>query len=168
MTPDAVAQARRKQLEIVREYPAPIEDLWGLWTTREGIESWWGPEGFTVKVVELDLRVGGGMRYTMAATAPEQVEFMRKADLPLSTELRLTYTAVRRYELLAYEVLADFIPGVDPYAVATTVHFERIPHGGRMTLRFDRMHDEPWTQRARMGRDSELEKLSRLLQNPKR
>jgi uncharacterized protein YndB with AHSA1/START domain len=167
MTPDAVARTKPKQLEIVREYPAPVEDLWALWTTREGIESWWGPEGFTVKVAQLDLRIGGRMRYTMAATGPEQVEFMRKADLPLSTELLLTYTAVRPYELLGYEALADFIPGVDPYAVATTVRFERTPRGGRMTLRFDRMHDEPWTRRARMGRESELEKLSRLLQKRK-
>jgi uncharacterized protein YndB with AHSA1/START domain len=167
MTPDALARTDPRQLEIVRDYPAPIEDLWELWTTREGVESWWGPDGFTVKVAELDLRTGGGMRYTMAATAPEQVEFMRKADLPLSTEVRLTYTAVRRYELLAYEALADFIPGIDPYAVATVVQFEQVPRGGRMTLRFDRMHDEPWTQRARMGRESELEKLSRLLQKRK-
>jgi uncharacterized protein YndB with AHSA1/START domain len=167
MTPDAVTQAKPKQLEIVREYRAPIEDLWELWTTREGIESWWGPEGFTVKVSELDLRIGGEMHYTMAATAPEQVEFMRKAELPLSTEVRLTYTGVRPNELLAYETLADFIPGVEPYAIATTVQFQRIPLGGRMTLLFDRMHDEPWTQRARLGRESELAKLARLLQRRK-
>jgi len=42
MTPDAVSQAKPKQLEIAREYPALIEELWELWTTREGIESWWG------------------------------------------------------------------------------------------------------------------------------
>jgi uncharacterized protein YndB with AHSA1/START domain len=164
MTADGVARAQPAQLELVREYPAPVEDLWALWSTRDGIESWWGPEGFTVEVAELDLRVGGAMVYTMVATAPPQVEFMRKARLPLSTEVRLTYTAVRRCELLAYEALADFVPGVDPYPLATTVQFEPIPSGARMTVRFDRMHDEQWTQRARMGRESELEKLARLLQ----
>ena len=167
MSADATAEANPRRLELVREYAAPVEDLWGLWTTREGIESWWGPDGFTVEVEELDLHVGGEMRYTMAATAPEQVEFMRKAGLPLSTEVRLTYTAVRPYELLGYETFADFIPGVEPYAVGTTVQFQRIPLGGRMTLRFDRMHDEAWTQRARLGRESELAKLGRLLQKRK-
>jgi uncharacterized protein YndB with AHSA1/START domain len=164
MTPDAASQAEPRQLEIVREYPAPVEDLWGLWTTRDGIQAWWGPDGFTVKVAELDLRIGGEMHYTMTATAAQQVEFMKKAELPLSTEVRLKYTAVRPCELLGYETLADFIPGVEPYAVATTVQFQRIPLGSRMTLRFDRMHDEPWTERARLGHEGELAKLSRLLQ----
>jgi uncharacterized protein YndB with AHSA1/START domain len=118
MTPDAVSQAKPKQLEIVREYPAPIEELWELWTTREGIESWWGPEGFTVKVAELDLRIGGHMYYTMAATAPEQVEFMKKAGLPLSTEVRLTYTEVSWCRYRSRTLIAPR-PSTKPRASAT-------------------------------------------------
>ena len=35
------------KIVIERTYEASIEDIWELWTTREGIESWWGPEGFS-------------------------------------------------------------------------------------------------------------------------
>jgi uncharacterized protein YndB with AHSA1/START domain len=167
MRPRAVSRAEPAQLELVREYSAPVEELWALWTTREGIESWWGPDGFKVKVTALDLRNGGEMRYTMTASAPEQVEFMRQSELPLSTEVLVTYAEVRQCELLAYETLADFIPGVEPYAVASTVQFQRVLLGSRMTVRFDRMHDGPWTQRARLGRESELAKLARLLRPAK-
>ena len=33
---------------VERVYRAPVEDLWALWTTKAGFESWWGPEGFRV------------------------------------------------------------------------------------------------------------------------
>ena len=35
---------------------ATVEDVWALWTTEPGIESWWGPDGFDVTVGHLDLR----------------------------------------------------------------------------------------------------------------
>ena len=38
---------------------ANVEALWRLWTTKTGIESWWGPEGAAVKVQKLDLRPEG-------------------------------------------------------------------------------------------------------------
>jgi hypothetical protein len=69
---------------------------------------------------------------------------------------------------LAYEAPADFIPGVEPYAVATTIDSRAAAEGVQMILRFDRMHDELWTQRSLAGRESELVRLSRLLQSPKR
>ena len=35
---------------IERTYRAQAEELWDLWTTKTGFESWWGPEGFRVEV----------------------------------------------------------------------------------------------------------------------
>src|SRR6185369_12585987 len=76
--------SQRRTITLERTFTAPVEDVWELWTTREGIESWWGPDGFTVKVRKLDLRVGGELLYDMIATAPEQIEFMKKAGMPTS------------------------------------------------------------------------------------
>jgi DNA-binding transcriptional ArsR family regulator len=73
---------------------ASIDDVWALWTTKVGIESWWGPEGFAVKVHKLDLRPGGEMLYAMTAVDPPQVQFMRQAGMPLTTEAKLTYTEI--------------------------------------------------------------------------
>lgn len=157
------ATASRRRITMERIYQATVEDVWDLWTTKEGIESWWGPDGFTVVVRTLDLRPGGEMRYAMTATAPPQIEFMRKAGMPLTTELLVRYTEVVAPRRLAYLHLADFIPGVEPYDVATLV--ELFPSGGsvRMVLSFDAMHDEQWTERAVMGWEMELGKLARVL-----
>src|SRR5277367_2543510 len=112
------------RITIERTYTASVEDVWALWTTKTGIESWWGPDGFTTKVLQLDLRPGGELRYAMSATAAPQVEFMKNAGMPLTTEGRITYTEVDAHRRLGYIHLADFIPGVAPYDVATTVEFQ--------------------------------------------
>ncbi len=153
----------KRRIKLERTYQAAIENVWDLWTTREGIESWWGPDGFEVKVRHLDLRPGGELRYAMTAVGPPQVEFMKSAGLPLTTEARIVYSEVLRHRRLAYLQLADFIPGVEPYDVATTVELQPGSSGVRMILTFDAMHDEEWTQRAVMGRESELARLAQAL-----
>jgi uncharacterized protein YndB with AHSA1/START domain len=162
-TETGASPAARRRITIERTYQAPIEDLWDLWTTKEGIESWWGPDGFVVKVRKLDLRPGGELHYAMIATAPEQIEFMKRAVMPLTTECRVTYTEVVPPRRLAYEHLADFIPGVQPYVVAMVVELHPSAQGVRMVLTFDAMHDEEWTQRAVMGWENELGKLAKVL-----
>ncbi len=148
---------------IERTYAASIEDVWELWTTEEGIESWWGPDGFSVKVHELDLRPGGEMRYAMTAVAAAQVQFMKRAGMPLTTEAKLTYTAIVPGKSIAYTHRADFIPGVEPYDVGNKVEFFADGDNVRMIVTLDPMHSDEWTQRAVMGMESQLGKLARVI-----
>jgi uncharacterized protein YndB with AHSA1/START domain len=152
-----------RKITLERTYKASVEDLWDLWTTKEGIESWWGPDGFTTKVLELDLRSGGELLYAMTATAPAQVAFMKNAGLPLTNQNRITYTEVVIQRRLAYTHLADFIPGVEPYDVATLVEFHSNGRSVHMVLTFEPMHDEQWTRRAVMGHESQLGKLEMVI-----
>jgi uncharacterized protein YndB with AHSA1/START domain len=163
-----MSETSRRSRTLERTYHAPPEEVWELFTTKAGIESWWGPEGFTVHVRKLDLRVGGSLEYAMVATAPAQKEFMQRAGMPLTTESRLTYTEVTPPRRLAYRAWADFIPGVEPYACATLVELYPSADGTRLLLTFDAMHDEGWTRRAVMGHESELAKLAQLLEGKKR
>ena len=70
MTPPARTITPDRRIRLERTFQATLEDVWQLWTTKEGIESWWGPEGFSVQVRTLDLRPGGLLQYAMTATAP--------------------------------------------------------------------------------------------------
>ncbi len=146
-------------ITIERIYRTTIDDLWDLWTTKEGIESWWGPEGFKVKVHELALRVVGGIHYTMIAVAPEQIKFMKEAGMPLEHEARHTYTEIVPKRRLAQNHVIDFIPGVKPYQVSSVVEFNVNGPDVRMLLTLEAMHDEEWTERCRMGWESQLGKL---------
>ena len=157
-------QPARRRVSIERTFSGTVEDVWELWTTKEGIESWWGPDGFSVKVRRLDVRLGGELLYAMTADAPDQVDFLKKAGMPLTTESLVTYTDVVPLQRLGFTQLADFIPGVKPYEVATTVELETVPQGVRLVLTLDTMHDEEWTRLAVMGWESELGKLGRVLE----
>lgn len=52
---------------IVRELDAPRELVFKAWTQAERLAQWWGPAGFTLDVLELDLRAGGIFHYGMRA-----------------------------------------------------------------------------------------------------
>ncbi|MEO6608733.1 MAG: SRPBCC domain-containing protein [Aestuariivirga sp.] len=151
------------QFNITRNYPAPIEAAWALWTTKDGIESWWGPEGFEVVVSALDLRPGGELIYLMTARAPQQVAFMKQAGMPLSTPCKVTYTDVQPTVRLAYKTLTDFVPNVKSYEVGTVVELQRTTVGTKVTITFDAMHDDIWTERARAGHESQMRKLDALI-----
>ena len=44
---------------IERTFDAPIELVWQMWTEPEHFKNWYGPQGFSIPVAEIDLRVGG-------------------------------------------------------------------------------------------------------------
>jgi uncharacterized protein YndB with AHSA1/START domain len=166
MTNHATAGApatRRERVTIERTYDASIEDVWEMWTTKDGIESWWGPEGFATTVRAIDLRVGGVLDYTMRATETGQIEFMKKAGMPIAIDHRLTYTEVTPPKRLGFSNYADFIPGVEPYQVNHLVELRTTADGVRVTVTIDRMHDDYWTEMAVKGWTSELEKLAKAL-----
>ena len=157
--------AARKKITLERTFDASIEEVWDLWTTKEGIESWWGPDGFATQVSTLDLRPGGELVYAFTAIAPDQIAFLKNAGMPVTQTIRGTYTAVDPQRRLAYRTLADFIPGVEPYDVDTAVDLVATAAGVRVVLTLDAMHDEHWSKLMVMGWENELGKLARLLES---
>ncbi|HMI87028.1 MAG TPA: SRPBCC domain-containing protein [Polyangiaceae bacterium] len=84
----------KKQITLERTFDATLEEVWEMWTTQEGIESWWGPNGFVVKVRKIDLRPGGELQYAMTAVGADEIAFIKKSGMPLTGEHRLTYTEI--------------------------------------------------------------------------
>jgi uncharacterized protein YndB with AHSA1/START domain len=54
-----------RQLELVREFNAPIELVWNFWTESERLAQWFAPLPYTVPTCELDLRPGGSLYLVM-------------------------------------------------------------------------------------------------------
>jgi uncharacterized protein YndB with AHSA1/START domain len=153
----------RRRVTLERTFKAPLEDVWELWTTKAGLESWWGPDGFRVEVHTLELRPGGKLVYDMIAVTPEHIEFLKKAGMPPTHAAHATFTEVTPMTRLAYLHAADFIPGVEPYDVKYLVELFPSTDSVKMVLSFEAMHDEYWTNMAMQGWESELKKLERLL-----
>ena len=158
-----MAKTSSNMIRIERTYPTSAEEVWRLWTTSDGIESWWAPDGFKCEVRKLDLRPGGELVYAFTATGPEQVEFMKGAGMPLTTEARKTFTELTQPTRLAYRSLIDFVPGLDPYQELTIVDLTPSGDSVRVVMTMEPLHEDVWTQRLMMGRENELDNLAKLI-----
>jgi uncharacterized protein YndB with AHSA1/START domain len=153
----------KRQITMERTFTAALDEVWELWTTKDGIESWWGPIGFETKVARLELRVGGALEYSFTAVGPDQVKFMKDAQQPLTQHMKARYTVVQPKTAAAWQNLVEFIPGITPYEVESRFDLEARGKQVHMKLRFDAMHDEQFTQFAEMGWKEELGKLEQRL-----
>jgi uncharacterized protein YndB with AHSA1/START domain len=153
----------KRQITMERTFTATLDEVWELWTTKDGIESWWGPIGFETKVARLELRVGGALEYSFTAVGPDQVKFMKDAQQPLTQHMKARYTLVQPKTAAAWQNLVEFIPGITPYEVESRFDLEARGKQVHMKLRFDAMHDEQFTQFAEMGWKEELGKLEQRL-----
>ncbi len=62
-----------REIVVIRTFQAPRELVWRAMTERDRIEQWWGPEGFSTTVEELDFQPGGRWKYVM--TAPDGTKY---------------------------------------------------------------------------------------------
>lgn len=89
-------QSAPLMLSFERSYEASVADLWYLWTTKAGFESWWGPKGFRVEVHKIEPRVGGALVYDMIAVGREEIEYMKKANMAASHATHGSFTEAVR------------------------------------------------------------------------
>jgi uncharacterized protein YndB with AHSA1/START domain len=55
---------REPELVISRDFDAPRDLVWRVITEPEHLQHWWGPKGWLVRVLQLDLRPGGIFHYS--------------------------------------------------------------------------------------------------------
>ena len=66
-------QPLERELTLTRVFAAPRALVFQAWTDPKHVAQWWGPEGFTNPVCEVDARVGGSLRIVMRA--PDGTEY---------------------------------------------------------------------------------------------
>jgi uncharacterized protein YndB with AHSA1/START domain len=163
------AQTRQAKVVIERTYRVGIEDLWELWTTKAGFESWWGPDGFRVEVHALEARVGGALDYDMIAHAPDAIAAMKRMGQPQSHGTRGRFDEFKPLERLTLVHVIDFIPGVEPYESTIEVDFHvSDDHHARMVVTLHPHRDPHWTRMSAAGFTSQLTKLDKRFGEPKR
>lgn len=103
-----MVQTDETSLTIRRTFDAPRERVWAAWTDPEQVAQWWGPEGFTTTVHEMDVSPAGDWRYVMHG--PDGTDY----------ENHVVYDEVREPERLVY---AHGTPD-DPELFRVTVTFD--------------------------------------------
>jgi len=67
-TDAVVTKSTARELVITRIFDAPRALVFEAWTKPEHLVHWFGPNGFTLPVCEMDFRVGGSYRLCMRAS----------------------------------------------------------------------------------------------------
>lgn len=149
----------RSSTVIERTYRTGVEELWRLWTTKEGFESWWGSEGSRVEVHTLEAREGGTLHYDMIAVAPADIAARNRMGLAPSSSVRARFTEFVPYQRLILAHVIDFVPGVKSYEQTIAVDFFAAGDTVRMVTTIEPMHDEEFTQTSIRVFTSQLEML---------
>jgi uncharacterized protein YndB with AHSA1/START domain len=160
------AAGQKQQITIERTYDAPADAVWEMWTTKEGLESWWGPERFTSTVLVLELRAGGRLHIEMKSEDPEIVAYLKSQGQATVSVEKITFVEISPVTRLTFKDYFDHAPGVTPYEVNCAVTFTPVGAKGertRMVFVGDAMHDAHWTQMATMGWEQQLDKLAAVL-----
>jgi uncharacterized protein YndB with AHSA1/START domain len=99
-----------RQIVITRMLPAPRERVYQAFTTRDEVEQWWGPDGFSVTTEQMDVRPGGIWKFTMHG--PDGTDYPNE----------ITYEELSPPELIVYT--HGSAPGSDHPVFRTTVAFD--------------------------------------------
>lgn len=120
---------------IERIFEAPVDLVWQMWTDPEHFAAWYGPEGASVPVAQMDVRVGGTRLVCMTVATP---------DGPMSMWFTGEYREVVTNERLVYteslsdehgNVVAQSDPGVpDGHPTTTEVRVELEDVDGRTRM----------------------------------
>jgi uncharacterized protein YndB with AHSA1/START domain len=57
---------------IERIFDAPVDLIWQMWTQADHFKNWYGPNGCTIPVAEMDVRVGGKRLVCMEMQMPDR------------------------------------------------------------------------------------------------
>jgi uncharacterized protein YndB with AHSA1/START domain len=63
-------------VRIERVFDASIEDVWRMWTEPDLFKTWYGPNGMSVPVAEMDVTVGGTRKVSMSMETPQRTMTM--------------------------------------------------------------------------------------------
>jgi len=159
--PSQAGEAPQAAIVVRRLYRASAEDLWALWTTKDGFESWWGPEGFRVEVHVLEAREGGALAYDMIADAPEAIAAMEQMGQPLSHGTHGRFSVFEPHDRLTLTHVIDFIQGTAPYESRIDVAFQPAGDETHMIVTIYPHLDPHWTKMSVEGFSSQLTKLDR-------
>lgn len=123
MHPSDVVPADRPELTLKRAFNAPREIVYKIWTEPKYVQQWWGVDGSTIVVCELDVRPGGTFRIDMKAN-DGAIYINRGVYLDVVVNKRIVYKDVRD---------GTELTGNLPVAIHT-VTFEDLNSGTLVTL----------------------------------
>lgn len=103
-----------REISISRSFDAPIDLVWEVWTQPEHIKNWWGPNGFTNTIHQMDVQPGGEWKFVMHG--PDGTDYKNHS----------IFREVVHHKKLVYEHMSapKFVATVDFEAQGETTHIK--------------------------------------------
>jgi uncharacterized protein YndB with AHSA1/START domain len=121
-----------KDLVITRTFAASRDAVWKAWTDADSLKRWWGPKGFEMVRLTLDLQPGGKMHYGMKAPNGAII-WGRFVYEEIETEERLSFIVSFSDE--AGGITANPFNPVWPQEVMNTLELADAVEGTTLVLR---------------------------------
>lgn len=150
-------------ISFERVYDAPIDDVWALWTTKEGLEEWYAPEGLRLDVLLLEPRVGGAFKHVMTAVSDEAIAYHAKLGRSPEARISARFVEIDHHRRLRIRFDIDFVPGTPSYPYDMLVELSEEGGRVRMILTADRHPDAEMNRGAIMGFTSQLQRFESAL-----
>jgi uncharacterized protein YndB with AHSA1/START domain len=119
----------KKDLTFERTLNAPRETVWKAWTDPKLVAQWWGPNGVTNPVCEVDPRVGGVLHIVMEAG--EEMGPAKGMKWPMKG----TFTEVVAPERLVFKSQAFSSPDEKEAAIETTTEVTLLEDGNKTKMK---------------------------------
>jgi uncharacterized protein YndB with AHSA1/START domain len=119
-TTTSATPSAKREIVIARVFDAPRDLVFKAWIDAKQMAQWWGPQGFTNPVCELDVRPGGAIRIDMRG--PDGIVY------PMTG----TFREIVEPERLVFTAMAEDKDGNPLLEAHTTVTFEEL--GGKTKL----------------------------------
>jgi uncharacterized protein YndB with AHSA1/START domain len=106
----AVSPAADRELVFTRSFDAPRNLVFEMWTHPDHLARWWGPDGFTLTTIDMDVRAGGTWRFIMHG--PDGTDYRNRVVYEeVSPPERLVYRHVpeKDTEPIDFQVTATFV-----------------------------------------------------------
>ncbi len=154
-----MADEGRNDLTITRTFDVSREILWKYWTVPEYMKRWWGPNGYTSPIIEVDLRVGG--KYLNDMRSPEGKDYwstgIYEEIVPLEKIVVTDSFADQNGNIVPSSYYG--MPGDFPLSARIIVTLEEVEGKTRMTLRHLGLPEGEMREQTAAGWNESFDKL---------
>jgi uncharacterized protein YndB with AHSA1/START domain len=111
-----VSTPTKREIVLTRVFDAPRQMVFDAMTKPDLLKRWFGPRGWSLRVCEVDLRVGGAWRFVLSGPGGNEMS-MHGVYREIDSPARSVHTET-----------------IDPFAVESIVTTVLVESGGKTTL----------------------------------
>ena len=115
---------------IERNFDAPVDLIWQMWTDPDHFKAWYGPDGAIIPVAKMDVHVGGTRLVCMEVQSP---------DGPMQMWFTGEYREIVENERI---VQTEVFEGMPEAGAVDTIAFVELD-GGRTRMEMLVQHEKP-------------------------